>query len=307
MKDSVFKDSPYLMDGGLETSMIYREGIELNHFAAFELLLSEHGRQKLKEYYVNYLGIAQEFKLNFILEAPTWRANTDWGLKLGYSMSRISEINREAIVLMREIACDQQHPVQKLLISGCIGPRGDGYNPEFVMSPLQAKEYHSLQMLSFALADADLVSALTLTNSNEAIGIAMAAKEVHLPVVISFTVETDGRLPGGESLETAIHRVDNATMVYPEHYMINCAHPEHFRKLLLEDKFWRERIRGIRANASLKSHAELDGSDQLDDGDICELADAYSKLQDNLPGLLVYGGCCGTDHRHMRAICQRLF
>ena len=306
MKD-LFKNGLYLMDGGLETTLVYHEGIVLNHFAAFELIENDQGREILKNYYEQYLKIAKEFKLDFILEAPTWRANPDWVQKLGYPPDKIYQINKDAIQFMREIALENCVDQKKIIISGCIGPRGDGYNIDQKMSITNSYMYHRVQISSFAMADSDMISALTMNYSEEAIGIALVAKEVSIPVVISFTVETDGKLPSGESIGDVISKVDRVTNQYPEHYMINCAHPEHFKSKLKGETKWKYRIKGIRANASTKSHAELDASESLDIGDIEDLALNYKELKQYLPNLKAFGGCCGTDHRHIHSICHTLF
>jgi S-methylmethionine-dependent homocysteine/selenocysteine methylase len=172
------------------------------------------------------------------------------------------------------------------------------------MSVAEATAYHGPQIRTFAATDADMVAAFTMNYPEEAIGIASAAKASGMPVAIAFTVETDGRLPSGDSLADAIARTDDATDAHPAYYMINCAHPSHFRAVLDEGGAWRDRIRGIRANASKRSHAELDAATEIDIGDIAELARDYGELQAMLPRLAVVGGCCGTDHRHVEAICR---
>ena len=302
----VFNQGIYLSDGGLETTLIFQKGISLNYFAAFELLRHDEGKKALEEYYNPYLLLAEKYRLGFILESPTWRASCDWGFKLGYTHDELFALNKQSIKFMRELAHPFGKTVWPIIVSGNIGPRGDGYKADVRMTAEQAKVYHTEQVKAFALADADVVSAITITYSDEAIGIINAAKSFGLPVVISFTVETDGRLPSGETLYQAIERTDKETESYAEHYMINCAHPQHFLHSFEPDGNWLGRIRGVRANASLKSHAELDESDTLDAGDKCLLADGYNQLFDLLPALKVIGGCCGTDHSHMEEICQAL-
>ncbi len=305
--NNIFTNSPYLLDGGLETTLIYHEGINLNLFAAFELLNQQKGREILKKYYSKYIDISNKFNLSFILETPTWRANKDWGLMLGYTEPQLDALNFGAIEFMREIALENNLEANRTLISGCVGPRGDGYEIRKKMTIKESMNYHSRQVASFALADADMVCALTLNYSEEAIGIALAAKEANIPVVLSFTVETDGNLPSGEIIKGAIEMVDYESGNYPQHYMINCAHPNHFMYKMKGNENWKKRIRGIRANASTKSHEELDASIELDVGDRNLLALNYKKMKQHLPELVAYGGCCGTDHKHMQEICKTLF
>jgi S-methylmethionine-dependent homocysteine/selenocysteine methylase len=297
----------YLTDGGLETTMIFYNGLDLPHFAAFDLLSYEEGKNTLLDYYNSYIDIAQKYQLNFTLETPTWRASQDWGFKLGYSEKELQKINKDAVGLMRNIQHNRKCDIRHIIIAGQIGPRGDGYTLESKMTHQEAKDYHFPQMRTFAEENVDLVTALTINYSDEGIGIVKAAQELEIPVVISFTVETDGRLPSGESLQEAIEKTDKLTDDYVLYYMINCAHPEHFKEVLLEKSSWKNRIQGIRSNASNKSHAELDESETLDAGDKCLLANEYQDLKNVLPQLKVFGGCCGTDHTHMEIICETMF
>ena len=302
----VFTQKQYLSDGGLETTLIFQRGISLNHFAAFELLRTEDGKRSLAEYYKPYLSLAEKYRFGFVIESPTWRANCDWGIKLGYTHDELFALNKQSIKFMRELTRPFSQSLPHVLISGNIGPRGDGYKADARMTAEQAMVYHTEQVKAFALADADLVTAVTITYSDEAIGIINAARSLNLPIVISFTVETDGRLPSGELLHEAIDRTDRETNQYAEHYMINCAHPQHFLHTFNAGGDWKKRVCGLRANASLKSHAELDESDTLDAGDKCLLAEGYTQLFHLLPSLKVIGGCCGTDHSHLDEICKTL-
>lgn len=303
---SIFNQHHFLTDGGLETTLIFHLGVSLNHFAAFELLQTEAGQKALEAYYLPYLDLANKYNLGFVLESPSWRANTDWGFALGYTSDTLAVLNKQSINFIRDLAQPYVQQLPQLVISGNVGPRGDGYNAVKQMTARQARDYHLPQVEAFASTGADVVTALTLNYSDEAIGIIEAARLCTMPVVISFTAETDGTLPNGESLRAAIERTDKATDHYAEHFMINCAHPQHFIEKLYVNATWKNRIRGIRANASTKSHAELDESTELDSGDKCLLAEEYSQLFRLLPELRVIGGCCGTDHSHLEEICKAL-
>jgi S-methylmethionine-dependent homocysteine/selenocysteine methylase len=295
----------FLTDGGIETSLIFNDGLELPHFAAFHLLKTEEGEAALRKYFAAYAAIAARFGTGLILESATWRASADWGERLGYTRRDLIEANRGAIRLLEDFRRTGT------VISGCVGPRGDGYQPSSVMSAEQAADYHSEQVGTLAASAADMVSAITMNYAEEAIGIAQAAKDAGVPAAISFTVETDGRLPTGQPLGEAIEQVDAVTGSYPAYYMLNCAHPEHFALVLRRDASWTSRIRGLRANASRKSHAELNESAELDIGNPRELGAQYAALrQHRLPRLNVMGGCCGTDYRHVERIaaaCAPLF
>lgn len=294
----------FLTDGGLETTLVFHEGIELPHFAAFMLLRDKAGRATLRRYYEAYLDIAAGQGLGFILEAPTWRASPDWAQRLGVSQAQLAELNHEAIGLMRALRTAYADRVSPIVVSGCVGPRGDGYEPGEAMNPEQASAYHRAQLAAFANAGADMACAITMTNTPEAIGVTRAARSVGLPVAISFTVETDGRLPTGQSLGEAIQAVDEATAKAPAYYMVNCAHPSHFADVLDTGASWTRRLAGLRANASRRSHQELNDSPDLDDGDPLELGAEHAEILRRHGGIRVIGGCCGTDHRHVAAMAR---
>jgi S-methylmethionine-dependent homocysteine/selenocysteine methylase len=296
----------FMTDGGMETTLMFHDGVDLPHFAAFDLLKDDAGIERLRRYYERYVAIARERRLGIVLESPTWRASADWGAKLGYDAERLAGANRKAIGLLLEIRAAWQTPRTPVVVSGNLGPRGDGYRADSRMSAAEAQDYHATQLETFARTDADMASAFTLNYVEEAIGIARAAGDCAMPVAISFTLDTDGRLPSGDSLQQAIEATDAATGGYPLYYMINCAHPTHFEHVLCGAGSWRERIRGLRANASKRSHAELDESTDLDDGDPQELGAQYREVRALLPHLSVVGGCCGTDHRHVEEICRAL-
>ena len=299
--------STFMTDGGLETDLIFNKGIELPEFAAFDLLNSDEGKQILKKYYVDYLIIAKEKCEGFVLELPTYRANPDWIIKLGYSLEYLTTILNAAINELEVLRSEFEDENFKIPISFCIGPRGDGYVPDNLMTIKEAEDYHSHQIQIVSKTNADLVSALTMNYIEEAIGIANAAKKYGIPAVISYTVEKDGNLPSGQSLKDAINSIDKITGNYVSYFMINCAHPEHFENILEPSEMWTKRIKGLRANASNKSHAELDESETLDVGDKQQLAKDYNKLKKLLPSLNVIGGCCGTDHTHLEVICREWF
>ncbi len=295
-------DRLYLTDSGLETTLIFHDGIDLPEFAAFPLLETSGGRRRLDAYFDAHLDVARRHGTGFVLESVTWRANPDWGTVLGYSADALADANREAIAHLREVR--DRHPdlADRIVISGCVGPRGDGYVADDAMTAEEAAGYHRVQIAALADGGAELVTALTMTSPAEATGVVSAAVDVGIPVVISFTVETDGRLPSGDTLVDAIDAVDAATGSAAEYVMINCAHPTHFIDAVDIAHPALTRVRGLRANASTMSHAELDAADELDSGDPDDLGARYAAALDVLGELTVLGGCCGTDIRHIEAI-----
>jgi len=296
-------DTIFLMDAGMETTLIFLEGVDLPYFASFDLMKNEDGRALLRAYYVRFAELARERGIGFVFDAPTWRANADWGAKLGYDAAALVDVNRRAIDMLVELRDAHETPASPMLVSGVVGPRGDGYQPGATMTTDEAAAYHSAQMQAFADSEADMVGAYTLNYAEEAAGIALAAKAADLPCTISFTLETDGRLPTGQSLREAIEQVDDASGSSPIYFMINCAHPTHFKGMLAQGGDWLDRLGGVRANASSRSHAELDSAPDLDAGDPVELGRQYREMRAKLPKLNVLGGCCGTDYRHIEQIC----
>jgi S-methylmethionine-dependent homocysteine/selenocysteine methylase len=288
-----------LTDAGLETVLVFDEGLDLPQFAAFPLVDSEDGRAALRRYYEPFLELARDRDVPLVLSAPTWRANTDWGRLLGYEGDDLVAVNRRAVALLESMAAEYDNVV----IEGSVGPRSDAYSPSLLMDADEAERYHAVQLRTFVDAGCAQATALTLTYPEEGLGVTRAAKAAGIPIVVGFTVETDGRLPSGHSIEDAIVTVDDATDGAPEFFVINCAHPTHFADALPEGES-RTRIGGLRANASTLSHAELDEVEELDSGDPHDLAERYVALRSELPALEVVGGCCGTDIRHVTAICD---
>ncbi len=297
-------DDLMLTDGGLETVLVFEDGLDLPAFAAFPLMDTEDGRNRLRRYFRDYLRVAAEAGAGFVLETPTWRANDDWGAQLGYSPGDLGRVAQQSVEMAQGLRADWDGD-SRVLISGCIGPRGDGYVPGRTMSAPEAADYHRRQVGDLATAGADLVTTFTLSYVDEAIGIVAAAAERGIPAVVGLTVETDGRLPSGTPLGEAIEGVDRATGSAAAWFMVNCAHPEHVLAGLPDsDEPWVSRIGAFRGNASRLSHAELDEAQELDDGDPDDLARGYLALRERMPALRVIGGCCGTDVRHVAAVAQ---
>lgn len=292
----------FLSDGGLETFLIFDKGYDLPCFSAAVLLDTEEGRADLTAYFERFIGIAKSTGRGFVLDAPTWRAGTAWAGPLGQTLKEVMETNTRAVSFVSDIRSRHETDDCPILINGLVGPAGDAYAPDTEISAQDALLIHAPQIHALGNTGVDLISAMTLTHAAEAIGIVRAAQEIDVPVVIAFTLETDGCLPSGQTLGEAIAEVDAATDNGPVYYMINCAHPDHFRDALDTHASWTLRIGGVRANASRLSHAELDEAEVLDDGDPVELGQLSVALLDQLPNIRVLGGCCGTDHRHLGCI-----
>ena len=292
-----------LTDAGLETVLIFEDGFDLPQFAAFPLVRDPAGREALVRYYRHFVELAAREGVEVVIDTPTWRASADWGTKLGVDAAGLEAVNAEAVELVQGVrdSADADVPIR---ISGCIGSRTDGYTADDQVSVEAARAYHHVQIRTLRDAGVDVVTALTMTDAAEAAGIALAARDVGVPVVVSFTVETDGRLPSGETLREAIEFVDSASRGYPTHFGVNCAHPDHFVDVLAPNEEWTLRIGLVRANASRLSHAELDEAEELDAGDPDEWGADVAGLRAHLPALSTLGGCCGTNHVHIAAAAR---
>ncbi|CAF1443227.1 unnamed protein product [Adineta steineri] len=297
-------DKLFIISGGLETALIYKGGIDLPCFASCYALKEDTNREWMKNHIAKFVKVGQKYNVGVILETPTWRANPDWINKIDFSGEDVISINSKAVDLINDIRNEYQTEKVPIVINGVVGPRGDGYNPTVVMSADEAQVYHTAQIDALSKTNADMITAVTLNYPEEAIGIARAAKEVHMPVAISFTLETDGKLPTGQTLKEAIELVDNATQNLPVYYMINCAHTSHFDHVLNPEEPWVRRIHGIKGNASKKSHAELNESTVLDDGNPVDFGQCNQILSHKLKNLNILGGCCGTDTRHVEETCK---
>lgn len=189
------------------------------------------------------------------------------------------------------------------VLCGQVGPRGDGYSPSELMTTQEAEGYHSEQIEIYSNTEADFVSAFTICYAEEAAGIVRAAQKYKMPVAIAFTVEIDGRLPTGMPIRVAIEQLDAESDGWALYFLINCAHPDHFISIFTDEP-WMRRLRGVIANASRCSHAELEVASALDDGNPRELALQVGGLRKKFPHFNVLGGCCGSDLRHMKHIIE---
>jgi homocysteine S-methyltransferase len=298
--------SPFLTDGGLETWLFFQQGFEAPEFAAILLIEDAAVRAALDGYFDRFLALAERAGTGFVLDTVTWRGCTVWADRLGLDARQLLDKSVAAVEFAKAVRARWQGRVAPIVLNGVVGPAGDGYAPDRVPSAEEAEALHRPQIEAFARAGVDMISAITMTNIAEAIGIVRAAAAFGLPVAISFTVETDGRLPGGDQLGEAIEAVDRATGGAPAYYMVNCAHPDHFSGTLADDAGWKARIGGVRANASRLSHEELDNATELDEGDPAEFGQLHVALGQSLPELKVVGGCCGTDFRHVGCVSERL-
>ena len=294
----------FLKDGGLETTLAFKEGFALPEFAAFDLVNDDDGREAITRQRRSFAAVARNHSVGAILEAPTWRASRDWGKKLGYTDETLASVIHKSVEMTVEIRDEFENANTPIVIGGAIGPRADGYNPKEFMTAEQAEEYHRIQIGTFVETDVDMVTAFTISYVEEALGIVKAAQSAKLPVAISFTLGTDGFLPAGPSLLDAIEQVDAASGGGPEYFMINCVHPIYFSEILSSGDLRLRRIQGLMPNASSKSHEELNEANELDEGNPTELAEQLRGIRKDMPWINILAGCCGTDSRLAKIICE---
>jgi len=291
--------------GGFETWMQYVDGFKLRHFCGFELLNDARGEACLRDYHRKVVEAAVANGFGVINEGLHYRASRDWGALTGFSREGLEEINIRGIEFYRDFAKEYATAETPMTVSGAIGPKGDAYNVGRVPDAAEAEDYHSEQILTMRKAGVDQVTAMTFSGVEEAIGFCRAAKAAGVPVVVSFFVVRGGRLKGGESLDEAIARVDAATGNAPAYFMINCTHPTEFEPSLTEGD-WTNRLGGFMPNAVAAETLDLCKLGHLEDGDPEELGDQMAGLARRFGHVNVWGGCCGTDGRHIGQITRKV-
>ena len=291
----------FFADGGLETDLIFNHRVQIREFAAHTLLPDPTGRARIADYFRCFLDLANQYDAGFILDSQTWKAHRHWANDLGASDAELREANRDSIAFISGLRDEFSNNARPIVLNGIIGPTSDAYASDWRATADEATLYHARQIDWLAETEVDMVTATTFPHAGEAIGLVRAAQRAGLPVVVSFTVETDGRLPTGQPLADAIRTVDDATGGGAAHFMVNCAHADHFFHVF-DDSEWTRRVRGLRCNAPRRSHAELDGCSVLDDGDPAEFGAQYAAIVRRMPWVNVLGGCCGSDLRHVTQI-----
>lgn len=286
----------FLVYAGTGTDLIFNHGLELPGFASFPLLEKPETRAVLAEQMRALVQLSGEMGVGCILDAPTWMANADRAAPLGYDAEQLKAVNQDGVALMEEVRAEAAR--DDVLVSACIGPRHDPYADVLAMSVEQARQYHGPQLSALTETSVDLVTAYTFNRLHEAAGCVLAAKDLGMPIIMSLVVETDGCLADGTELVDAVNQIDAATEDYALFYMVNCAHPSHFAHALGNHP----RLKGVVVNASSCSHAELDEAEELDEGDPRQLGLEIADIIRTNPSVCVFGGCCGTDMRHLRTM-----
>lgn len=293
----------YLSEGGMETEVMYKHGFDFPHFAVFELLKNPKAVSALQAMYRQYFDVVAKHQMVALVGGLDYRASPDWGALLGYSADGLSDMNHRCIDFLRDLAKEYIGEIDEILIQGFIGPRGDAYETNTVITEQESEDYHSVQLQTLKEADVDLASALTFNNIPESIGVAKAAARLDLPLCISLSLDGSSRLNSGPSLGDAIKTIDAATDNSVAFYMINCVHPLEYESALA-DESWMKRIRGVRPNASVMDKISLCKIGHLEDGDPIELGNQIGDLFKRFPHMDILGGCCGTWDNHLDQMAQ---
>jgi len=296
----------FLTEGGIETEIIYKHGFELPEFAMFTLLENPRAVGVMRDMFRRQLDVAAEFAMSVLLTGLDYRASPDWGARLGYSQHGLAEINIRAIEFLREIASEYHEQIPRILIGGIIGPRGDAYQLNKTITSVEAEDYHAVQLATLKAAKVDFACALTFNNTPEAIGVARAATTIGVPLTVSLTVNSNGRLKSGPTVAEAVKSIDaEAGKSAPAFYMLNCSHPVEFEPALTEGA-WLERLRGFRPNASKMEKIALCKLGHLEEGNPVELGRLMGDLARRIPHMDIWGGCCGTGETHLREIAKNV-
>jgi homocysteine S-methyltransferase len=296
----------FLTEGGSETEIMYRHGYELPEFAMFPLLENPTARAAMRGMYCEQLDVAAEHGLSFLLTGMDYRASPDWGAKLGYSAQALADANIAAIDFLRDIAQDYAGQIPRLLVGGILGPRGDAYSLNQTITAASAEDYHAVQLQTLKRAGVDFAIAQTINNIPEAVGIARAAAAINMPLSISLTLDSSGRLKSGPSLGEAITEIDRLSDdTAPAFYMLNCSHPVEYAPAITANG-WTHRLRGVRPNASKMEKIALCKLGHIEDGDPVELGQQMADLRARFPHMDIFGGCCGTGAAHLREMAKAL-
>ncbi|HWG84802.1 MAG TPA: homocysteine S-methyltransferase family protein [Deinococcales bacterium] len=293
----------YLTEGGQETEVMYKFGLDLPHFALFTLLDNLDGLKALRGMYRRYLEVAARHGCTALMGGLDYRASPDWAALLGYSEEKLADAQLRCIDFLREVAEPYRADLPGVLIVGIVGPRGDAYERNETITAGEAEDYHAVQLATLAQAGVDLAHAMTFNNVPEAVGVARAAATAGVPLCISFTLDETARLQSGPSLREAIEAVDaEAGASRPDFFGVNCSHPLEFEPALAESGQWQGRIRSLRPNAVSMEKTALCRLGHLESGDPENLGRLMGGLAARFPHVDIWGGCCGTWDTHLDSI-----
>jgi homocysteine S-methyltransferase len=270
--------------------------------------LSVEGQRALVALWNGYLDAILPTGLPALLLTPTWRASRERGGGAGFEFDRL---NGEGARLLGDLRREREGGAAPILVGGLLGCAGDAYRPEEGLGEEDSFRYHLPQATALAEAGVDFLLASTLPALPEAIGLARAMASTGLPAVVGFVFRPSGTLLDGTPVEEAIERIDGRcgrSGEAPAGYLATCTHPDTLGEALSGNGVGprtRGRLLGIQGNGSRLSPEELDGREAVDSTEPTDFAGAMLDLRRRF-GLRIFGGCCGTDERHIDALARAL-
>lgn len=295
----------YLTEGGVETELMYKWGIELPHFATFPLFENPEAMAAIRGIFHRYLDIAAKYRLPALVSGLDYRASPDWGAILGYSRKALAEATLQSVDFTRELVQEYASDIPQGFVIGTLGPRGDAYQLNRTITEDEAEDYHGVQLETLKQADVDIAWAMTFNNTAEAIGAARAAGKIGLPFAVSLSLDSTSKLKSGPSFAEAVETIEAKTNGSPVFYFLNCSHPVEFEPALTPGD-WIERVRGFRPNASKMEKVALCKLGHLEEGDPVELGQLVGDVVRRYPHMDIWGGCCGTGEVHLEEMVKNI-
>lgn len=303
IENCIASNFPLLMEGALGERLKREYGLDISGDVAMaDLIYSEKGRKALETLWRQYISIAHKYNLPFMATTPTRRANEERVFASGHDGMIILD-NVEFLRRIKEASNIE------MFIGGLMGCKGDAYTGEGALGTEEAHAFHQWQAQLFKEGKVDFLYAAIMPVLTEAAGMAKAMSDTDIPYIISFTIQRDGKLIDGHTIDYAIRFIDGSVPHKPMCYMTNCVHSDIVYEALLHEFNQTETVRtrfiGIQANTSALPYSELDGSCDLKCSSPFALAKSMMKLNAEC-NFRIFGGCCGTDNRHIEKIAKML-
>jgi len=303
-----FEQSPIILGEGAVIERLRRNtDFELDPFIVNSAFIYDpKKRSALETIYRQYLDVGFNYDLPLLLSTPTWRAGQKRIAAAGYEGT---DVNGDNFRFLDALRTSYGVYAQKVVICGLLSCQGDAYNPKEALEIDVAHEFHTWQAMNLSEAGVDFLLAATLPALSEATGLALALAATGKPYIVSFVIRPEGTLLDGTPLKDAIATIDATVIPRPIAYLVNCTHASIFRSAILHEvnssSLVRERLVGLLANTAALNPEELDNSNGL----VAEEPEIFGQTVAGLHGELgmkILGGCCGTDHRHIRHLAKQL-
>ena len=306
MIKKIISEYPLILAEGAVIERIKREfKFELNQYIENAgMIYDTIGKKILDKIYNQYISVAYKFNLPILILTPTWRANKE---RLELAGFKDKNVNADCVKFLFDIRNKYGEFASKILIGAPMACKGDAYNPEEALLSDEAYNFHKFQVKKLSEAGVDFLLGSTLPASSEALGMAKAMAESNIVYILSFVIHPNGKLLDGTSLNETISVIDNSVSPKPIYYMLNCVHPTHCMSAINNElnntEVIRTRLKGLQANGSAMSPEELELLEKTSSQSPSiwgkKMIDLY--LNSNLK---ILGGCCGTNHHHIKSIAR---